>query len=493
MAIKVPRAQRQVQDPSGALRTQAVAQTGPGQALEALGAGLQDLSIGVRKLGQARERMNLQELVNRATDASTLVQRDMQPIRAQELQTPGLDSIGNRDRFNEEIEKSINLRTQDMSDEGKTLVRRNLSNFLIGTEKELAIHEASERRKVTASNLEQVKSLAMQNVANNPLSLESEIKQVANTVNQFRAIGAIGEEEAQNTLDEYMTDIRVSAIEGEMLRNADQAQQLLDTLREGIPADAQKTLQSDIKKQSKLQKEKTEANRVATVEAFQNNLTTQIVDGDVPTETAIRLSPAWDIMNSEEKAQTLSIQKKGDPFFVSDPLTLADFTTRVNTAPQTLTDQDFIDALGRKENGLSTKDFQSLITKWKSDKDRPETPQESAQKTAYKVLNDARTKKIFSDDKLQNELAWATSTQALDSFIKENPNAKPEDYTNFVENTLTLPEKDFINRTFDFFRDDDKDIRFRAEAIKALTEAKFPVTEANILSVMEQLEEQRAE
>lgn len=494
--IVVKRTQRQVEDPSGVIRQEVRATGAEGRALEAVGAGLQEVAGGISAIGGAvqrrlniQARMKAEEDLNRATNAATEVQRDLIPTRARELETPGLDSIGNRKRFGESLEKSISEKTKDMSPELRALVRNNLNSFVLDSEGKLAVHEAQERRKVTASNIAQVKDIAVQNATNDPASLEQGIADVANTINQYRAVGAMGEEEAQDTLEDARTDMFVSAIQGEMLRDADQAQGLFDALKQGIPSDAQKTLQSDINKQAKLQKEEDEATRKDTVEDFQNSLITSAVDGEVPTETSVKLSPAWELMEPSERKSTLQILRDADPLKKSDPVIKADFTTKVNTAPETLTEQDFIDKHG---NGLSTADFQTLVTKWRENIESEETPAQSGRKQAYKILDDAKTKRIYDSDDLENELAWASATQALDVFVEENPNATAEEYTDFVENLLIIPEKDFINRFFDFFSDD-KGIRFRAEAIKALTEAGHPVTESNIANISDQIEAQRGE
>jgi len=498
MPFKIPRAQRQVEDASEVSRVRTTAPTAGAEATEQLGRAISGLGVVAAKFGRAQDRLAREEALNRSVDAANQVQQDSVKFLADERGKAGLDTLGtkadprdNVKRYDDFLEELIQARTADLPDNIKALTRQRLESSRLKNRTDLATHQQEQRRGVTLSNLDQARDNAVQESSNNPSlgTINDQLKSVSKTINLYKANGSIDTEDAQDRFTEARESIITSAVTSAIMIDADSGQSLLDETKAVLPSEVVKSLEKDIRNQRKLQKDEDEATRKQSVQDFQNSLITSAVDGEVPTETSVRLSPAWELMSPSEQKDTLKIIRDADPLKKSDPVVKADFTTRVNTAPETLTEQDFIDAHGV---GLSTADFQTLITKWRKDTESENTPAQSGQKQAYKILNDAKTKRIYDSDDLENEFAWASATQALDVFVEENPNAEAEEYTDFVEKLLTIPEKDFINRFFDLFSDD-KGIRFRAEAIKELTEAGRPVTENNIAHISDQIEAQRGE
>ena len=513
MGFQIPRGRRQVEEPSEVIRGRAVAPTAGKRAEAQLGqaivqAGVATATIGSRILN-ARARMAREEALNVSVNAANEIQNDLVQFVAGERIKPGLDSIGNVERFDEAFEERIQTRTAELPDELKALTRQRLQPYSIKTRGALANHQQEQRRGVTFSNLDQARDAAIQEAANNPSidTMESQLASVASTIALYRQNGSIDTEEAQARVADAQQKIITSAINSASLTNPELAQTLVDATKAVLPADIVKTLEADIRKQTKLQKDEQKAVRDEAAQTFTNETIDLAVDG-AATITQAQADPRWEVLNPKERETIRSIISKSSPLNKSDPVTLAEVTTLVNTDPLALTVDDWNAFHGRKEQGISTADFNRLFKQWQINIEELENEQNTATKSgikqAYKILNDARTKEIFDSNDLDNELAWASATQALDVFVTENPEASAEEYTDFVEKLLVPDQKGFIDRQFDFFLRKVSGARFgepavitderlRADAIKALTEAGESITEANISEIARQIEDQRGD
>lgn len=509
MGFKIPRAGRQVEDPSEVLTGQEVAPTAGTQAQIAAGSALQQAGRTVADVGgavvsaldarrQALDKMAREAELNGAISADNDIKQSMVQFLAKEGAKTGLDTQDNIERFDAELLERTSELTVDLPDGAKVIVEQRQQNYRLKNRTNLAVQQQKEGKAVTLNNLTQVGAAIVQDTSNDPTveGINDGVSFMSSTLNFYLNEGLISNKEAEVILEDVRQESITAAVTSLSLQDPEAAQVLLDEAKEALPSEARKSLETDIKKQAKDQKEAAIAQRDETALNFTNETIDLATEGFV-SETQLKADPRWEILEPKEKTALLSIAKNSSPLNRSDSVTLAQLTTLVNTDPESLTIDDFIAFHGREDQGISTADFNRLFKQWQSNlkllRNGTVSAQDSAVKQAYTVLNDAKTKRLYSDDVLQNELAWASSTQALNIFVADNPEAEPEDYTSFVENILTLPEKDFINRTFDLFRNEDKDIRFRSEAIRALTDAGVPVTENNIANIQDQMEARSGE
>ena len=500
MAFKIPRAQRRVEDPTQVQRGRAVAPTAANQAQAQLGQAIVGAGVAAAKISDrievARLKMEREEMLNRSVNASNEVQNDLIQLVAQEKTAPGLDSIGNQERFDEAFEASIQARTADLPEEVGALTRQNLQRYSFKTRTDLAVHQQEQRRGVTLSNLDQARDVAIQEAANDPTiaTMEGQIESLASTISLYKENGSIDTEEAQDRFSEGREKIIVSGINSASLQNPEAAQALLDATKAVLPADIVKTMEADIRKQAKLQKDEQEAVRNETAQTFTNETIDLAVEG-AATITQAQADPRWNVLKPKERETIRSIISKSSPFNESDPVTLAEVTTLVNTDPEALTIDDWNAFHGRKEQGISTADFNRLFKQWQTNIEAINNDDQDIQKSAisqgYTVLNDAKTNDVYSSNDLENSIRWSRATQAFDVFIAENPEAEPEEVTDFVQTLLKAEQKGFIDRTFDFVTRSFTGARFgdpavvtdedlRTEAIKTLTEDGQQITEANI-------------
>ena len=499
--IEIPRAERQVGDPSEVFRGRAVAPTAATEATQQLGRAIAGAGVNIARISAANERMAREELLNRSVSAANEIKQNSVNFIADETVTKaGLDTIGNVERLDSFVEEKFMESTADMSDEAKILTRQELQNWQLKTRTDFAIRQREQRRGVTLSNLDQARDEAIQEAAANPSvnTIEDQIKAMAITVFKYRATGSIDKEDAEERIEDGREKIITSAITSASLQNPEAAQVILDEMRTVLPAETVKSLEADIKKQIKIQEKEDEAARTKSVQDLTNKIIGQSLDGTA-TVAQMKADPRWEAATSAEKKDMISIVKKSDPFNESDPVVLANFTTQVNTDPTKLIKQDFIDAHGE---GLSTADFNRLYKQWQGTEGKTETPQESAIKQAYRILSDAKTKTVYSNDPVENSVRWSRATQALDVFVEENPNAEPEEYTDFVQTILDPDQRNFIVRAFDFNLRFVTGARFgepavvtnqelRTESIKILTQQGESLTEANISFIAQQLEDNR--
>ena len=515
MAFKVPRAERQVGDASQVKRGRFVAQTAGLEAEAQLGQAIVGAGVAATKIGNriqvARDRMAREEALNRSVNAANEVQNDLIQIVAKEGQTPGLDSIGNVERFDEAREQSIQTRTADMPEELKALTRQRLQDYNFRTRTALATHQQEQVRGVTFSNLDQARDAAIQETANNPTldTMESQLASVASTISLYQQNGSIDEEEAQARIAEAQQEIIVSGISSATLTDPEAAQALVDATQAVLPTDVVKTLEADIRKQTKLQKDALDAQRDEIAQTFTNEIEDQALTGTV-TETQLQASPAWDELTTPEKNHLTSVAKKSSPFNTSDPVTLAEVTTLVNTDPESITQDDFDAWHGRPVDGINTDDYNRLIKAWRVkikeiEKGAPEDPlQAGFEKQAYLLIDRMRKDTAFiepggfligqsPEELAENDLRAAQQVNSLARYIADNPG---EDYVEtYIKPVLKPVQQGFIARVYDKGVTEalfpsiivEEDIEIRRQASDLLTKSNIDLTRENINRVSAQI------
>lgn len=508
--FQIPRAERQAEDPSKVKRGQFRAPTAGFEAQKQLGGAIAQAGQALGTIGVARQRMQNEESLNNAVNASNEVQNDLVQLLATEKTTAGLDTSGNLERFNEALEASIQDRTADFPDEIKALTRQRLGDYGVRTRTALALHQQEQRRGVTFSNLDQAQNVAIQEAANNPTvgTIEEQLKSVADTISLYRQNGSIDSEEAQDRFTEARQSIVTSAINSASLQNPEAAQALLDQTKAILPAETVKTLETDIRKQAKLQKDEQEAVRTESVQTFTNEIIDQSLEG-AATETQMKADPRWQAATPSERKTIESIVRNSNPFNESDTVVLADFTSRVNTEPLELTEQEFLNAHGK---GLNTPDFNRLFKQWETKvkeikKGDAENPlQDGYEKQAYKLIEFMRKDTAFiepggvligqSDEELaENDLRAAQQVNSLARYIEEHPD---EDYVEtYIKPVLKPVQEGFISSVYDrvsgFFTDEpfieaEQDIEVRRQATDLLTEKGVEATRENINRVSAQIQ-----
>ena len=514
MAFKVPRAERKVGDASQVIQGRAVAQTAGFEAEAALGQAIVRTGAALATVGNriqtAKDRMAREEALNRSVNAANEVQGDLIQLVAKERKTPGLDSVGGQDRFLEGLETSFQARTADMSDDLKALTRQQLQSYSLKTRTGLASHEQEQRRGVTFSNLDQATDAAVQEAANNPTldTMESQLTSVASTISLYRQNGSIDEEEAQTRVADAQQKIIVSAINSATLTDPEAAQALVDATKAVLPADIVKSLETDIRKQTKLQKDEADAERDATAQTFLSDLTDLAVDG-AATITQAQASPAWEILTSKEKETARSVISKGSPFNASDPVTLAEVTTLVNTDPETITIDDFNEFHGRKNQGISTADYNRLVKQWQTKIEEMEQGtakdplQDGFEKQAYRLLEFMRKDTAFiepggfligqsPEELAENDLLAAQQVNSLARYIEDHPG---EDYVEtYIKPVLKPVQQGFISSIYDRVTSDvpsiipEPDVDIRRQASDLLTKSGVDITREKINQASAQIQ-----
>jgi len=501
--FQIPRAQRQVDDPTQVRRGRFEAPTAGFQAQQQLGsaivqAGQAAGQIGARHLA-ARERMARERVLNRSTAAANEIRQDLVEFKAKELNAvAGLDTEGNVERLEVAYSNSIVERTAELTDEEKVFVNQELQADVLKDRTNFAIHQQKQLKGEVFSNLDQSLNTAVQEAAANPSvgTIEEKLKSHALTVFKFKAAGSIDQEEAEDRITEGREAIIKSAVIGASLQNPELAQDILDEMKSVLPAETVKTLEADIRSQTKIQNDAAEEARTESVQTFTNQVI-DLTEQGTATVTAAQASPIWSILEPDERKAIMSIIEDGSPFNESNEVVLADFTTRINVDPDSVSVKELVSAHGRKKNGISTADFNKLFKQKQARTGKAETPQESAIKQAYTILDNAKSKKIFdSSDEAVNAVEWSRATQTLDIFVQENPDAEPGEYTDLVEGIISPKERGTIDAVFDFFGGElsagatTSTGKERNEAIKRLQKANMPITEGNITAVTIQLREQ---
>ncbi len=503
MGFKVPRKQRQFEDPSEVIQGRAVAATAGLEAEAALGqaivgAGV-DLGTIISRNRRAKQRMARERMINRSTEAANFVRQDMVEFKVKELSTPGLKTEDNLERLANFYKERIQERTADLSENEKLLVDQELGADRIKDQTDFAKHQQEQLKGVVFSNIEQSRDRAVQEAANDPTlsTIEAKFKSFNLTVLKAKVAGSIGEEEAEDMRKEGEIMIARSAIVSATLLNPELAQIILEDklIKDILPAETVKALETDIRKQTKLQKDEAAAERDATAQTFLSDLTDLAEDG-AATVTQAQASPAWNVLTPEEKKNALSIISKGSPFNKSDDVIRATLTTEVIANPTPQTRQKLLDA---HANGLSTVHFKELFKQLETTLGQDETPQEAAIARGYTELNDAKTNNVFDSNEAKNSNEWARATQAFGKFVKDNPDAKPEDYPNFTEQLLQEVKRGFLGSAWDLIRHpilfkrelgaSEDEPKSRRLAIGALTTAGQEITEANIIDAINQLED----
>lgn len=524
--LKIQRAERQVEDPSKVKTGEFRAPTAGTEAQQQLGGAITQTAVALGQVADrvitAGERMEKAKLLNRSTAAANAVRQDLVEFKAQELNAvAGLDTEGNVKRLEDSYSESILNRTADLSDEEKALVQQGLQADILRDRTAFAVHQQKQLVGVTANNLDQALNTAVQAVSVNPTmgTIEEQIKAHALTVITYDAEGVIDKEESENRRIEGIEKIIEAGVTSATLQDAEMGQILLDQMKSALPPEKVKTLEADISKQAKIQTDAIEAARTESVENFTNETIDLALKGEA-TETQMEADPRWKKANPSERKTLRSIVKDSNPFNESDPVTLASFTSRVNTAPLELTEQEFLSAHGK---GLNTPDFNRLFQQWKTSveeikKGAAEDPlQKGFEAQAYGLVEKMREDKVFLEERgffepggqlagdspeelIENDLRAAQQVNSLAQYIVDHPGE------NYVE-TYIIPvlkpiQEKFVAGIYDrvtgFFDEEpfikvEQDLDVRRQASDLLRESDVALTRENINSASAQIQAGNAE
>ncbi|KKL68366.1 hypothetical protein LCGC14_2125710, partial [marine sediment metagenome] len=453
----------------------------------------------------ARDRMAREAAFNRTVDAADRVRQGSVQFLVDESSKSGSDTEGNVERYDDFLEALIQEETADFPEELKLLTRRRLQAPRLKNRTGLAVHQQEQVRGETFFNLDKAADAAVQEVTNNPTlgNMQAELEDGAFLISEYKAGGFIDAEEAEARTDNLRQRVFTAAINSATLTDPEAAQALVDATKAVLPAETIKSLEADIRKQTKLQKDEAKAERDATAKTFINEIEDQALDGTV-TQTQLQASPVWDILTTSEKNHLTSVAKDSSPFNTSDPVTLAEVTTLVNTDPTSITEDDFDAWHGRAVDGISTSDYNRLIKVWRTnieeiEKGEATDPlQKGFEKQAYLLIDRMRKDTAFIDpggfftgqtpEELQeNDLLAAQQVNSLARYIEEHPG---EDYVEtYIKPVLKPIQEGFVSGVYDrataFFTDEpsiiiEEDIEIRRQAADLLTKSGVDITRENI-------------
>ncbi len=481
--FQIPRAQRRVEDPSEVFRGRAQAPTAATEATQQLGRAIAGAGVNIARISAANERMARETALNRSNNASNLVQEELTQFVVDELAKVGSNTEGNTEDFKEVFNASLQRHTSELSDEGKILTNLKIAPYFLSTNKSLATHQSNERRAETISNLNQTRDKALLSIGKDP-SIENIMEQraiVGKELNQYTEF--IGKEAVEDRMEEMIQDSIETAVIAISSQDPEAAGFFLEQNKEQLPVETIKSLETDIRKQTKLQKDELEAARKESVQNFTNKIIDLAPSGEL-TLTQLHAAPEWAFANPSERKNLESIVNKSDPLKKSDNIIRADFITKIATAPLDLTEKDFNDAHG---NGLSSNDYKAFIGEWQTKIEEirngtEENPlQDQYKKQAYRLIEFMRKDTAFiepggffagqSPEELQeNDLKAAQAVNSLARYIEENPN---EDYVEtYIRPVLQPVQEELVSGIYD------RASSFAAEKtgrIRAETEVLFPI------------------
>jgi hypothetical protein len=138
------------------------------------------------------------------------------------------------------------------------------------------------------------------------------------------------------------------------------------------------------------------------------------------------------------------LDKSPGRFDITDSNIEAEVSRRIYTEPEKITVNEIYEKY--HGNGLSTGDTERYAKLLKA-KAKTKMPPEN--KLAFKLLDRALTKKLFSDDDAENLLTYGNYSLMLGEFIENNPEENPIEY---VEKILEPVETEWTGKLLDIFR-----------------------------------------
>jgi hypothetical protein len=186
----------------------------------------------------------------------------------------------------------------------------------------------------------------------------------------------------------------------------------------------------------------------------------------------------------------------------NNPVKEAEFSSRISLKGDVTSEELW--ASVPQSNGISLEVARKLDAKIKelAGKGKAKNP---IYKGAYQVALDAKRDNVFDENETANSIGHAELVIGIDEFIAENPNLKPKEYVEFVENILTEPKQEWsilriIESTLNAITPGQRfqftgpspvaEIDERTKAIQELKAIGAVIDEENISEAVRQLKEQ---
>jgi hypothetical protein len=452
--------QRSVPGVSGQVKGSIAGAGAEGEALAGVGRGIADAGTII---ATQQEKLRQQDLTNQELTLKAAYNERQRAFSAQEKQYTGQDTFDNITRADDFVKKTNEELLKDITDPEL----RNRLNAYSFTKSEslkdaLTVHQMDERQAVTKT--------ASDNILNGLLKdsydggdLKDQLNDWADTIALQHQTGSIGQGDAITQTVEGEAKITEAYIDGLISRDPVMATEAIKSgqFDQYLPQEKieeydkkadtmSKALAKDLKAQAK------EADRVAKEKKRElqkeigNDFLDKLMDGGL-TNTEIltsELDPTGENSKEHWLKQVKERNKKSTKEeWVTVPEVEADFITRITNDPNSVSDSDITDKQG---DGLSTDDARGLISYRKTRIGKEDDPLKTEQaKASIKRIDDAKTGRVFSQDRVENSKQWAESTVLLKRFIVNNPEADPAE---FVDQLLEPIETGFIDSVFDFFQ-----------------------------------------
>lgn len=509
--LNIRRTQRRVGVPEERIFDPGPANTAIQDALVGLGGAVTSAAVDIAKVIEAKKNRDDQADIN---DALIEYAKRTGQIQNDILSDETLNSKEGIDKYvldsNDAIESiSGNL---NLNDRVREAFKSGVSPDIISGIDSLSNAYQQRGNNKIVSNISEAENIARQSVLSNPTP--------ENTQKNIARVSAMIDASIQNPLtragiytnkgvdpaefkEGVINSIRENMILGQIRQDVKLAQISLDNLKAIIPPETFKTLQADIRKQTKIQNDAAEAARTESVQNLTSETINQAPSGTL-TLTQLHADPRWSEATPKEKKNLETIVNDADPFKTSDNITKAFFIRTIATAPLSLTIDDFNDAHGRKENGIGTNDYKIFVNDWRKrvkeiEKGAAENPlQDGYEKQAYRLIEFMREDTAFieaggffagqsPEDLQENDLRAAQAVNSLAQYIVANPGV------NYVEEyiipVLQPAQEEFVSSLYD------RASLLAAERtgrVKAQTEALFPIpSDGAPISVEEDLEIRR--
>lgn len=450
---RIPEYQRRETLPG---RTGKVAQD-PARAGRVSGAVSKAIGTVGDVLAQRQQIINARVKANKEITFRNAFDEEARAFRTTELEKIGPDSYDNLNRAKKFSEESISKYTADIEDPDlqlsiKEYIGRQSSQLM----DKLASHQAAQLRidsqKVIGQTLEGI----LRDVGDGAASIPEAVQKLRETIAAQNIVENLDDPQAIAWIEEGETQIAKAQIESLLNLDPELAASQIEqgAYNEYLPQDELQKYKNEATRiykaieRDKAQAEK-EERRIAKEELakrreqINNDFELRLLAGDLTEADVLRSSLAPEgslgskrqwfdrIERRREKLKKLE-EKKEKEAWETKPVVYAEFLEKVHMNPAEELKQQIFDSIG---SGLSTADGDSLIktlqSKLKKTKDKTDDPLKSFQaKTAFRILNDLKTGKLYDENKEKNSLLWADDTKLLEAFIVNNPD---EDPVEFVE------------------------------------------------------------
>lgn len=469
---------------------------------------------------QHREKQRLQDLKNQSTDIEASYDDEQRAYFSGESQLAGSDSFGNIERAEKFRDESIKRHTEGIEDPTlKSQIEGYIQNRSGGMMDRLSIHQAGQRSEVSGQIRERKIDGILKDSFDSNEPVEESIARWQETILGQRETGQLGEEEAAELLVNGEQKIAEASLDGIVNRDPEAAIELIEADaydefldQEQIKAfdkqakTLQKALESDAKARAneaaKAEQDALKQKQKETGDVF----VVGVSDGTLTMEQVLQsaLNPAGE--NSKEhwlkeiEKREKKVKESIDETWETDPETEADFIQRITEDPESVSDTEITDKLGKGLDNSTSKGLLAFKKKRLTGDKDPVKEQE--EKTAIKRLSDAKSSKFFDPaDRVNNSKLWAENVNNLQRYIQNHPEKDLGLYvdqilepieTSFVQNLMDIVsfgqpgEEEAVAARQEELRIEAEDPQ-RIQAEQILTNAGKPVTKKNIDFVMGKL------